>query len=191
MHYQSKRKTMKKLLLGIIVLSLVGTVATQAQKQNALKTSLTSIFLRTYLFSYERAINEDMSGQLGFYFSGASAGDVKFSGYTITPEFRYYLSEDKSAPNGAFVAPFLRYQTFTLEDNSGATGASADFTAFGAGLIVGTQRVFKDVIVLSAYIGPWYASPTLTYDDPNNSFEVQGIDGNFRVRTGISVGVVF
>ena len=117
---------MKKILISLLALAILFPVAINAQKTNVVKTSLTSIFLNTGVLAYEKAINEDMALQLGVYYTGASALDAKFSGFAITPEYRYYLSSDKVAPNGGFVAPYFRYQNFTLEDQS--SGASATFT---------------------------------------------------------------
>ena len=46
-----------------------------AQKMNAVKTDLFSAFLRTGVFKYERAFNENISAQLGFFYTGYSPGD--------------------------------------------------------------------------------------------------------------------
>lgn len=181
---------MKKLLLSLIIILFAGSSVLLAQgKQNVVKTSLTSIFLKTYLGAYERVINPDMSGQLGFYYTGAKAGDIILSGYCITPEFRYYLSEEKAAPNGGFIAPFLRYQSFTIEEDGGV--GSATYTAIGGGILVGVQRVFKEKITLSAFIGPWYSNPDFTYEDPDESFDLTFLDGSFRVRSGVNIGFAF
>ena len=63
------------------------------------------------------ALNEDMSFQLGFFYSKYQPPDTEtiLTGYGITPEFRYYLS-DTPAPNGFYLAPNFRYYKFTLED---------------------------------------------------------------------------
>ncbi|MGC9342127.1 MAG: DUF3575 domain-containing protein, partial [Bacteroidales bacterium] len=149
--------------------------------------SLASPFLNTYVLAYERVLNKDMGAQLGFYYTGANALEAKFSGFAITPEFRYYLSESKTAPNGAFVAPFLRYQNFTLEDEESL--ASGTLTSFGGGLLVGVQRVFKETITLSAFIGPAYVSPKIDYEDPEEDFFSR--DGGFWARAGINIGIMF
>ncbi|MCF8380331.1 MAG: DUF3575 domain-containing protein [Bacteroidales bacterium] len=180
---------MKKILFSLLAGLLLTSGLLNAQKTNVVKTSLTSIFLKTYVLDYEKAFNEDMSGQLGFYYTGYSFLDVKFSGFAITPEFRYYLSDEKTAPNGAFIAPYFRYQNFTLEDAS--TSETATFTGIGGGILIGAQRVFKDVITLSAFIGPSYISPSVTYDNPNTTWEFERGSGGVWARAGINVGIVF
>lgn len=179
---------MKKIIAILLfaIFSLTGIV--NAQNKNIIKTSLTSPFLSTYVLAYERALNEDMGLQLGFYYTGASTLDVTFSGFSITPEFRYYLSEQKTAPNGAFIAPYLRYQNFTLDDDE--TGASATLTGIGGGVLIGIQRVFKETISLSAFIGPAYIAPSVDYDDPDTEFFTRDT-GGFWARAGVNVGIAF
>lgn len=180
---------MKKILISLLAVIIFCSSTLNAQKTNVVKTSLTSIFLNTFVVAYEKALNEDMGAQLGFYYTGASALDTKFSGFAITPEFRYYLSSDKIAPNGPFVAPFFRYQNFTLEDSS--SDETATFTGVGGGILIGAQRVFKDVITLSAFIGPSYISPSVTYDNPDSSWEFDRGNGGFWARAGVNIGIVF
>jgi hypothetical protein len=180
---------MRKTFSLLLILFLAGTGFAQAQeKSNVVKTSLVSPFLNTYVLAYERALNEDMGLQMGFYYSGASTLGVNFSGFALTPEFRYYLSDEKTAPNGAFIAPYLRYQNFTLDEDTGTS--SATFTGFGGGLLLGVQRVFKETISLSAFIGPAYITPSVEYEDPDNQFFDRG-SGGFWARAGINIGIVF
>jgi hypothetical protein len=85
-----------------------------------------SPLVRTGSFFYERALDENKSVQLGFFYSGISVEDTRFRGFGITPEFRLYLSEKRQAPAGIFVAPYLRYQNFDLSygDVASATYSS-------------------------------------------------------------------
>ncbi len=181
---------MKKIVLLPFFVCMMSSGIIYAQKSNIVKTSLTSPFLRTFVLAYERAVNENIGTQLGFYYTGASTFDTRFSGFAITPEFRYYLSEEKQAPNGAFIAPFFRYQNFSLEDES-ETPASATFTGIGGGIVVGIQRIFKETISLSAFIGPSYISPTVKYDDPTTTQFFDRGDGGFWARAGVNIGIAF
>src|SRR5687767_14306372 len=96
--------------LSALALSVAGSTA-QAQTQVAKINILSPIFSTASLF-YEQAVSVDKSAQLGFFYTGASLGDVKFRGFGVTPEFRFYLSDSKEAPRGAYLAPFVRYQNF-------------------------------------------------------------------------------
>ena len=178
---------MKKLFLSLIAMAIFSSLVVNAQKTNVIKTSLTAPFLKTGLVAYERVINEDMSAQLGFYYTSSNLGDLNFSGFAVTPEFRYYLSEEKVAPNGAFLAPFIRYQSFSLTNNQDH-GATAN--TIGGGILIGIQRVFKDKISLSAFIGPSYRKIDVKYDDPTQSFELS-FNNNVWARAGVNLGILF
>jgi hypothetical protein len=182
-------KIFKSLALIFAALCITLSVDAQDVSQNVIKANLFSPVVRTGSFFYERVLNEDMSIQLGFFYSGASISETKFRGFGITPEFRYYLSESKPAPSGVFVAPYLRYQSFDLS----ATGeiGTATLSGMGGGLLVGAQRLLKNTISIEAFIGPSYSSNKVSYsDDSDGDFDFGMFDG-FGVRFGFTVGIAF
>jgi hypothetical protein len=162
------------------------TMSASAQKQNLIKANLMSPIVRTGSFFYERALNEDMSFQIGFFFSGASIVDTKFRGYGITPEFRLYLSEARQAPSGIFVAPYLRYQSFDLSASGDLS--SATYSSMGGGLLIGTQRVLSDVISLEGFIGPSYSAGKVKLAAGDDFEWNTGMFDGFGVRFGFTVG---
>ncbi len=186
---------MKKVLLTLIAVSIIGSGVIQAQeKQNLLKTSLTSVFFKTYVLAYERVLNQDMSVQLGGFYMGWSVGDAKLDGFAITPEYRYYLSESKNAPSGGFIAPFIRYQNYSfksqdLEPTDPSYGEGS-LSAIGGGLLIGYQRLFKETISLSAFIGPSYNSSNISYESNEDAFDFDLFNG-FGARAGVNVGIAF
>ncbi len=189
---------MKKITLTILAIFLLGSLVSHAQvKSNLIKTSLSAPLFRTYVLAYERVLNPDMGLQLGFYYLDWKVSGTGLGGFAITPEFRYYLSETREAPNGAFIAPFLRYHSYNGEsadlDPMDPDYAKASITIFGGGLLVGAQRVFKDVISLSAFIGPSYSTANIDYEDNVNDVDLDfgTFNGGFSVRAGINIGVAF
>lgn len=181
---------MKKLacLFLSVVFLLSVSLSGNAQKSNFVKVNLFSPLVRSGSFFYERVLNDDMSGQLGFFFTRVVAGDTKFSGFGITPEFRYYLSES-SAPKGIFLAPYIRYQSFKLSVEGGA--AKGNLSIFGGGLLVGAQTLLKDVITIEAFLGPAYGFGNMDVTSGSeNDFDIATFDG-FSVRGGITVGIGF
>jgi hypothetical protein len=180
---------MKKIALFVFAAFLLSS-GLMAQKQNAVKTDLFSAFLRTGVLKYERALNEDMSFQIGAFYTGYSPGDTdaKLSGYGITPEFRYYLSESHPAPHGTYLAPNFRYMKLTAEDPS--INEEATLTSYGFAINLGHQVVFKDIIVVDGWIGPVYAFRNL--EDPSGSVDpgISAVNG-FGIRLGIAIGIVF
>ncbi len=189
---------MKKILIFTFTLLMSATLMVSAQeKMNIIKTSLTSIFFSTVNVDYERVLNENSSFQLGFYYTGAGLYSSSFNGIAITPEYRYYLSGSKVAPNGPYIAPYLRYQNFSAK--SGSLGdpeyVKGTISIISGGLVVGVQRTFKDKISLGAYIGPGYYFPSVTYKDNtgNQVFDFGVFKNNGFVwgRAGVDIGFVF
>ena len=176
---------MKKVF--VILCIVLFAINVSAQK-TVIKVNLLSPLVRTGSFFLEHAIGEETSIQLGALFTGFKAGDTKFSGFAITPEFRYYLSESP-APKGMFIAPYLRYQSFNLEEE--ITASKATFSGFGGGLLVGKQWIFKERISLELFIGPSYLSGSVDVESgTEDEFEVDAFDG-FGLRSGITLGVAF
>lgn len=100
----------------------------------------------------------------------------------------FYLSQT-SAPEGVYAAPFLRYQKFNLEDKEFSDN-SADFSAFGGGVVLGKQWVFKEKITLDIFLGPAYYSGKVSGESGDSSWDTDAFDG-FGLRTGINFGFRF
>ncbi len=114
-----------------LILLLVGlSVNISAQeKRNQIKTSLIFPLAEMIQFSYEGLINDEMS--LNFEIT---LGEI----VSLRPSFRFYMSEDKIAPNGTFIGPSLHF----LDQD------------FGGCLMIGHQKLFKSKISLEAFGGP-------------------------------------
>jgi len=183
---------MKKIAIVAFTMLVISSVlyAQDVQKMNTVKTDLFSVILRTGVLKYERAINEDMSVQLGFFYTGYGPGDsdAKLSGIGITPEFRYYLS-NTPAPNGTYLAPNFRYMSLTVEDPS--VNAEGTLTSLGIAINLGKQVVLKDVIVIDAWVGPVYAFRSVSESVGDvDTGQISGADG-FGLRLGIAIGIAF
>jgi hypothetical protein len=156
-------------------------------QSNAVKVNILAPVVRTFSISYERKVSETGSAQLAFFYTGYSVSNTKFSGYGLTPEYRVYLSE-AGAINGFYVAPFLRYTNFNLKDET--SNDDATLSAFGGGVLIGRQWVFKERVTLDLFLGPKYMSSTLSGNSSNSSFKTDAFEG-FGIRTGITLGVAF
>lgn len=183
---------MKKILFVLIVVSSALTVNIVQAQSNAIKINILSPLVKTLNLSFEHALSESSSFQIGFFYTGASIADLKYTGFGITPEYRFYLSESP-APKGVYLAPFIRYQSVKLEDTSSSSTGSATLSAIGGGLVVGKQWIFKERITLDIFLGPSFNSGKVKVEDgTSNQFEDvnAGFDG-FGLRTGITLGVAF
>ncbi len=181
---------MKKIIFLFLSILMICSISFSgySQKSNFVKANLFSPLVRTGSFFYERVLNDDMSGQLGFFFTKVGAGDTKFSGFGVTPEFRYYLSES-AAPKGIFMAPYIRYQRFNLSVEGDI--AEGKLSVFGGGLLVGAQTLLKDVITIEAFLGPAYGFGNVDVTSGSEEdFDIGTFDG-FAVRVGVTVGIGF
>ena len=177
---------------------LLGATAASAQT-NALKVNLLSPLFKTGSFFYEHKLNEASSLQLGGLVTHIGLGDTNISGFAITPEYRRYLSNEKQALEGFYVAPFLRYQNLglrlqtTAEDGTPVT-AKAVLNTIGGGLVVGHQWLYRQRVTLDTFFGPSYNSNLMkikaSNGDASASFDVGSFQG-FSLRTGITLGVAF
>jgi len=163
------------------------SVSSFAQPRNVIKANLLSPFIKSGSFFYERALNEDMSLVGGFFFTAWNPDEsTSLKGFGLTFEYRYYLSEERIAPSGAFLAPFVRYQKFTVSDEID----EGTITGFGGGLLVGYQRIFKERISLEAFVGPAYYGANAEVTSGTAVPENDQVSG-FTIRFGITVGVAF
>jgi len=179
-----KKSSEKFFLIAIVMTAL--TLSANAQG-NVIKINIFSPIVKTFNIQYEKVVGADKSFQLGFFYSGYSTGDESFNGFGITPEFRFYLS-DTEAPQGVYIAPFVRYQSFKAENTSSNTKGS--LTSFGGGVILGKQWIFKEHISLDIFLGPGYYNSNVTIDSGSPSFTGTPFDG-FTVRAGVCFGYAF
>ena len=185
---------MKKISVLMIAVMLLTTLSIQSfgQKKNAFKINIFSPLVKTASVFYERALSDATSGQLGFFYTGYKVSDTKFTGFGITPEFRFYPSKNEDL-KGFYLAPYARYQSFSLEttDDVTATEAKATFSSFGGGLLIGGQFLFGNIVTLDIFIGPNYSSGSLKVDSgTEDDFSLGSFDG-FGVRTGVTLGIAF
>jgi hypothetical protein len=178
----------KVLLIGVVCVLFFAGKNAQAQS-NAVKINFLSPIFSTANIAYERALSESSSFQLGFYYTGAKVSSLKYSGFGITPEYRFYLS-DSPAPAGFYIAPYLRYQSVKLTEEE--FDNEATFTSFGGGLIIGKQWVFKKRITFDIFLGPAYNAGKVKVDSGSeDEFDVSGGFDGFGLRTGMTLGVAF
>jgi hypothetical protein len=181
---------MKKVVLFFAFTAAVfGVRAQDHGYQNAVKLNPLSLILATGNVSYERAISENKSVQLGMFYTGVKLSDLKYSGFGFTPEIRFYVAGHKEALNGVYVAPFLRYQNFSIKDTE--TDDKISFSSIGGGGLLGWEKTWGSGFVLDIFLGPSYNSGKIKENVNEEEWDVSaGIDG-FTLRTGITLGFAF
>lgn len=197
----------KKILYVTLLVCFSVGIGKQAQAQlNVLKVNPLSLLGLTLNAQYERALTKETSIQAGLFFSGISptisGNTYNFNGIGFTPEYRYYFGNGrKNAPYGFFVAPYLRYSTFSLavKDEMGEITASGDLNSVGGGLGFGYQLIMGKVFCLEVLMGPGLAKNNYIVDF--GSFSTDDIPGLFRsfipglspllFRSSLTVGFAF
>ncbi|MFT2009646.1 DUF3575 domain-containing protein [Pontibacter sp. 13R65] len=184
---------MKKFLIILFALVAVASGAAKAQT-NIFKVNVFSPIVRTGSVFYERNISADKSAQLGLFYTGFSVEGTSFRGFGVTPEFRQYLSKSKEAPEGFYVAPFLRYQSFKLtadEDVTEGAEGKATYNTFGGGLLIGNQWILADRFVVDVFLGPSYNKGNIKVTSgTEDDFDTDAF-GGFGIRTGLAFGIRF
>lgn len=179
----------KQIFVALAAILLAGALQVNAQ-ENALKINVLSPIVRTVNLSYERKLNANSGLQLGVYYTGASASEVTFRGFGITPEYRYYLSETEAIA-GTYIGPFVRYTSLNVkEDFADGNDAEGTYSGFGGGLVIGRQWVFKEKVTLDVFLGPQFISGNFKAKSGSQEANVDLFDG-FGLRAGLTLGFAF
>ena len=182
---------MKKLLPILFVIVLVSSSYAQdkptvSEEKNVLKVNSLSLLVGTGSIFYERELSDVTSAQLGLAYLSFTIEDSKFTGIILTPEMRFYVK--KNAIDGFYVAPYFRYQRFSLtaKDDSKAT-----YQVFGGGAVFGRQWIFNSGFTLDFFFGGNYGKGDLKITSGTNSFEGTTKFDGFRPRIGLALGFAF
>ena len=177
---------MKKLFL-FFAFAIVAISASAQSK--AIKLNPLSLIVATGNVSYEHAVGENHSVQLGAFYSGFKTGDFKYAGWGISPEYRIYFAGAREALNGVYVGPFVRYQNYSIGLKS--TDDKTTFSSIGGGATIGWQKAYPSGFVLDLFVGPGFYSGKFKNDGDDETYDLSfGMDG-FGLRTGINIGFSF
>jgi hypothetical protein len=115
---------------------------------------------------------------------GVKIQDTKFSGIILTPEVRIYPK--KNAIDGFYIAPYLRYQNYTLQNGTD----KGSLSSMGGGLLFGRQWIFKKGFTMDLFFGGHYGSSNVKVDSGTDIFNTNLITG-FGIRVGFAIGFAF
>lgn len=183
---------MKKLL--ILSLTLILTISSFAQnnpgvstERNVLKVNTLSLFLGTGSIFYERKLSDLTSAQLGLAYMGFKLNDTKFAGLILTPEVRIYPK--KNAIDGFYIAPYLRYQKFTVKNTTDPSEGS--LTSMGGGLLFGRQWITDTGFTMDLFFGGHYGSAAVKVDTGSTDSIDSNYFNGFKPRVGFALGFAF
>lgn len=167
-----------KILLIVFGLLLLAGPKLMAQ-ENIIKLRLGQLAARKVELTYERVVSDNQSFVISAgvrlprntvpgVFSGATSDpsvfradalDFYFNGFSITPEYRFYLGAE-GAPYKFYIGPYLRYRrwgygmdAFVEYTNNGTPDAAdvriqGSWSGIGGGVGIGMQWIINDVIAI-------------------------------------------
>lgn len=181
---------MRKMYVFLAVVALSFSAAAQdVTPKNAVKLNPLSLFALTGNVSYERAVSSNKSIQLGAFYSGLNISGLKYSGYGLTPEMRFYFSGKKEALNGVYAAPFLRYQSYNIQDKEDFNKTS--YSSIGGGATIGWQKVWNSGFALDVFAGPSFNKGKFKNDNDEDEYDIKIGANGVGFRTGIAIGFGF
>ena len=192
---------MKKSLffVSLFILTALINAAGQIEKKNVINLGLTGLAAGNIALNYERIFNESRAAsfnagvliphKLPSFVYDILAEEVnlhsenKISGFFIMPEYRFYPSY-KIAPEGFYIAPFVKLNHYTLELDGDFNDITADiagkFIAVGGGVQFGMHWIIKERVSIDFYM----AGPGLFYDNVSLRFESDDPDADYSELGG-------
>jgi len=189
---------MKKVLFTLGILA-GGATAANAQS-NAIKLNATSLLFGIGNASFEHKLSDKSSFQVGaFYASYGKDEDGKFTGFGITPEFRFYVTGESM--QGLFVGPFLRFQNYKITTPYSyyngtvytTTNDESTLTTFGGGVNVGYQWIFGGHFSMEPFLRLGYNAGSPKSKDNNSNVDYSGLSyfSGTSVLPGLNLGFAF
>lgn len=180
---------MKKALILLIVIVLAVPSFCQekpdvATEKNVLKVNPLSLIFVTGSVFYEHRLSDMVSGQFGFGYMGLKVKDTKFTGILLTPEVRIYPK--KNAIDGFYIAPYLRYQNYSLQSGPD----KGTLSLMGGGVLFGRQWIMKSGFAMDLFFGGHYSSSSLKVNSGTDNFDTNLLTG-FGIRVGFALGFAF
>ncbi|MEM7659604.1 MAG: DUF3575 domain-containing protein [Bacteroidota bacterium] len=177
---------MKFLKLFLLTISsFAWTMNLAFAQENVVRVAPFKLLQRTGALSYERVLNDQLSAGLSAHFrfpaqlgenfltvineqdstARFSADQLSLSGFTLTPEIRYYPGGE--APKGFYVNPFARLMTYKSVLETSYTEGVGDITEIeskiriitgGPGISIGYQWLITENLTID-----WHGGFGLTF----------------------------
>jgi hypothetical protein len=194
---------MKKCFLLALICTLViltGLAQDITEHKNVINLGLGGLAIGNVSLNYERTFSDSRAASLtaGFLVprnlpsviydniseEGNWDADNKLSGFFVMPEYRFYPSY-KIAPEGFYIAPFLRLNHYTLDIGGDFDDVTAEITGkivgIGGGVQFGMHWVIKERVSIDFFmagLGLYYDIISLRFesDDPDVDYNDLGDD---------------
>lgn len=178
------KKIITLMLLAILAIPSIAQESNESEEKNVLKVNTLSLIIGTGSIFYEREFTNNLSGQMGVAYLNYKIEDAKFTGLILTPEMRFYPKQN--AIDGFYIAPYVRYQNFSIEGDNG----KGTYSNIGGGVAFGRQWITKSGFTMDLFFGGHYGSGKVEVESGTEDFDTAKFDG-FRTRIGFAIGFAF
>ena len=161
-----------------------------ASKSNTFKANPLGLIVGAGKINYERKINDGASAQLGVSFWSFGSDGSSISGLGLVPEYRFYTAQE--ALEGFYIAPFMKYNNYTVKDDDEGFKAAANVYRFGAK--GGFQWLMgkKENFVIDLAFGGKYSDFNLKVKEGDDSdFENEDLFQGFSPELHFAIGFAF
>lgn len=131
-------------------------------------------------------MDEQKSLGTGFNFYTRSEGGEKYTGWNVTPEFRFYFSPDDDC-EGFFAGPYLKYRSIKYTDDF----QDDDFTNSGLalGLNMGRKWVADAGFIFELNLGVGkFLMNNYTFTENDSYEDISDYLPDIDIRVGLSIG---
>ncbi|MFY8035403.1 MAG: DUF3575 domain-containing protein [Flexibacteraceae bacterium] len=190
---------MKKLLsLLIFTVGFSSLVLAQDTRMHTVKVNLHAPWFNSFYMAYEHVLSDDITAGTDFFILGNKYDDVKWSGFGISPEIRFYFKSN--VYSGYYIAPYVRYQYAKITDaitKTTSTGSTVieerieregRHQLFGFGMNFGHNFVFNDRVCIDVYAGPQFQRKHISGEARPRSAYFNAV---YFARVGVNIGFRF
>jgi len=180
---------MKKMFFVVAFAAASFAAKAQDAPTNVVKLNPLGLIFGSANLAYEKALNEKSSFLIAPQFGGFKLGGVKYSSFGLGAEYRFFLSNTKSAPEGFYAGPGLAFNSGKVKYEGFEDGdEKVKFSSFGGKVIIGNQWIFDSGFTIDLNGGISFQK--FSYKDgEEDSFGLKG--SGVLPALGFSIGYAF
>ncbi len=194
---------MHQKIIFLAILLFAVSITVTAQRKNAMTDhkNVIKINFNTDLgdggipLAWELRTKPRQSLQLGVAFTYYTDGDYKKSGIGFNPEYRFYLSKNKTGIAGIYAGPSVSVNFLKVRDYFYSNGGTTDLVTYNTSLfsiggVFGHQWVWTSGFALDLNIGLGFRTSNIS-NRPSQYGSYQDDFEGFVPKLGVAIGYAF
>ncbi|MES2388626.1 MAG: DUF3575 domain-containing protein [Bacteroidota bacterium] len=146
--------------------------------------------------SVQHTFKNNMAFQLAVFYRYKSEGSDVSNTVNIIPEYRYYVDDDRTAPSGFYIAPYLQYNYMvnTSRYKINTNYNTEKYVLYGLGVATGYQLVRSSGLTFDVFMGASRLGGKSTFSDSGLSGTPEQKSNRAFIgyfRWGLSAGYSF